>query len=631
MNRTIKVALLAVLGTALFVPAIAQDNFPDVPENHWAYEALENLKREGILVGYPDGTYKGPRDLTRYELAVALNAAYQRMKMMHDGLADQIAEIKRSLSGMGGGGTDVKPIMDRLTAVENQLKGMSRLQSDVDAMKRMADEFQKELASMGVDVEAMKKDIADLQAKMGQGGGSGLPISISGDVNIIMHAGEGDGENSSMGIDGRQLGLNDAGTQAVSWSRDINTYHELALNIAGGGDGAPKWWGTLVFGNLIGVAGTTATSGYGNQGNRFGGQPFRTDAGDMYVQSLGVELENGVAGMPFKATVGRVGFQTKNPYLFRRIDNTPYWKNDRWDNGNWMMDGFIVSFGFGESNLNLICGSSANRRSVNGVELQPMLGTGASAVDGTFGATADFKLGAIGDINLAYLMHTDANNSFGNAADRLEVYGGSANLNLVKGLPIGVGYGKSNLKDKGTNINDNDNESMWAKANWEGDKWGFGGGYRRVESNYMAAGSWKRIGTNWSPANIETFNGMAWFGMGENAKLWAGGEFGETIDTLGGIPAESKITSANIGLEWGFNEWWKAMLGYEDVKVDFAGSATEIRQKWFTVGFGWMMGKNSSLNFTYQWGDVQNGAAWGAGPAGNYKGHIVATSLGIKF
>lgn len=630
MNRTIKVALLAVLGTALFVPAIAQDNFPDVPENHWAYEALENLKREGILVGYPDGTYKGPRDLTRYELAVALNAAYQRMKMMHDGLADQIAEIKRSLSGAGGG-PDVKPILDRLTAVENQLKGMSRLQSDVDSMKRMADEFQKELASMGVDVEAMKKDIADLQARMKSGGSTGT-VTISGDANLVVHTGEGDGEVSAMGIDGRQLGLNDAGTQAVGSSRDFNVFHELALNLSGGGDGAPKWWGTIVYGNMVGVAGTTATSGYGNQSNRFGGQPFREGNGDTYIQSFGVELENGVAGMPFKAVIGRVGLQTANPYLYKRLDVTPYWKNDRWDNGDWTMDGAIISFGFGgDSNFRLFGGRNSNRRTNGGTELQPMMGTGTSSVEGTYGADVNFKLGAVGDINLAYLLHSDNNNSFGAAPDRLEVYGGSANLNLVKGLPIAVGYGKSTLKDKGTAINDNDNESMWAKVAWEGDKWGFGGGYRRVESNYITAGSWSRIGTNWSPTNIETFNGKAWFGMGENAKLWAGGEFGETIDTLGGIPAESKITSANVGLEWGFNEWWKAMLGYEDVKVDFAGSATEIRQKWFTVGFGWMMGKNSSLNLTYQYGDVKNGAAWGAGPAGNYKGHIVATSLGIKF
>ncbi|MBN8690050.1 MAG: S-layer homology domain-containing protein, partial [Armatimonadetes bacterium] len=54
-TRTLKLALAVATTTLFVVPAMAQDNFPDVPENHWAFEAIENLKREGILVGYPDG------------------------------------------------------------------------------------------------------------------------------------------------------------------------------------------------------------------------------------------------------------------------------------------------------------------------------------------------------------------------------------------------------------------------------------------------------------------------------------------------------------------------------------------------------------------------------------------------
>jgi hypothetical protein len=55
MKRTLTLSLGLVLGSMLVVPALAQDNFPDVESNHWAFEALENLRAEGILVGYPDG------------------------------------------------------------------------------------------------------------------------------------------------------------------------------------------------------------------------------------------------------------------------------------------------------------------------------------------------------------------------------------------------------------------------------------------------------------------------------------------------------------------------------------------------------------------------------------------------
>jgi hypothetical protein len=75
MKRTLKYALTAVLAVGLVAPAFAQtDNFPDVPENHWAYEALARLKKDGLLVGYPDGLFRGPRPASRYELAVAVHA-----------------------------------------------------------------------------------------------------------------------------------------------------------------------------------------------------------------------------------------------------------------------------------------------------------------------------------------------------------------------------------------------------------------------------------------------------------------------------------------------------------------------------------------------------------------------------
>ncbi len=56
-------ALLSVLN-----PNMAKD-FPDVPENHWAYEAVSRLAGNGIVEGYEDGKYHGERQMTRYEMA----------------------------------------------------------------------------------------------------------------------------------------------------------------------------------------------------------------------------------------------------------------------------------------------------------------------------------------------------------------------------------------------------------------------------------------------------------------------------------------------------------------------------------------------------------------------------------
>ena len=51
--------------------------FPDVPSNHWAYEAVSDLSRRGLVEGYPDGTFGGDRLLTRYEFAQIVYRAIQ--------------------------------------------------------------------------------------------------------------------------------------------------------------------------------------------------------------------------------------------------------------------------------------------------------------------------------------------------------------------------------------------------------------------------------------------------------------------------------------------------------------------------------------------------------------------------
>lgn len=51
--------------------------FPDVPENHWAYEYISKLYADGVIQGYPDGNFAGDRMMTRYEFAAMLYKAMQ--------------------------------------------------------------------------------------------------------------------------------------------------------------------------------------------------------------------------------------------------------------------------------------------------------------------------------------------------------------------------------------------------------------------------------------------------------------------------------------------------------------------------------------------------------------------------
>ena len=65
-------ALLGLLDTT------KSKDFPDVPENHWAYEAVSRLGGNGIVEGFPDGEFKGDRTMTRYEMAQMIYNALQK-------------------------------------------------------------------------------------------------------------------------------------------------------------------------------------------------------------------------------------------------------------------------------------------------------------------------------------------------------------------------------------------------------------------------------------------------------------------------------------------------------------------------------------------------------------------------
>lgn len=101
----------------------------DVSPGDWAYEALRSLvERYGCIAGYPDGTYRGNRAMTRYEFAAGLNSCLQ-----------QIERIIQT----GDKGT------------------VSR--SDLASLQRLIDEFKTELASLGSQVDNLEGRVAFLE------------------------------------------------------------------------------------------------------------------------------------------------------------------------------------------------------------------------------------------------------------------------------------------------------------------------------------------------------------------------------------------------------------------------------------------------------------------------------------
>ena len=70
-KKGIALVVAMIMVATLVMPAFAASMpFADVPKDHWAYDSVAELAASGLIIGYPDGSFKGERQFTRYEMAM---------------------------------------------------------------------------------------------------------------------------------------------------------------------------------------------------------------------------------------------------------------------------------------------------------------------------------------------------------------------------------------------------------------------------------------------------------------------------------------------------------------------------------------------------------------------------------
>ena len=89
-NAKITAILNAVLGADL--PEDQTNMFPDVPANHWAYEAVNDMAKRGLVIGYEDDQFKGDRTMTRYEFAMIVERAIQKAKELNTSIDGRLVD-----------------------------------------------------------------------------------------------------------------------------------------------------------------------------------------------------------------------------------------------------------------------------------------------------------------------------------------------------------------------------------------------------------------------------------------------------------------------------------------------------------------------------------------------------------
>lgn len=666
MKRTLTLALSAVLGGAFAASAFAQDNFPDAPENHWAFEALANMKKAGLLVGYPDGLFRGGRPASRYELAVAIHATYQHLKNLADGMQGKIDELNRKIEGMGGGGdtsglatkAEVQALRDAVAANTAAINNMKSWGDDIAALKRMAGTFERELASLGVDVEAMKKGLNDLANRVAALEKRKPAVDIHGTVNLLALGGYSDDDRYGITREGRPTGVHRNTGDPTGIGHDINVWHEGNLTLTGTNEEGPKWKTTIAMGNTLAQGGfvdsTFDREGF-SQSSLLTGLPFGDEnETDIWFQEFEITFDTTVFGQDLKARAGRIGKKT-GAYFFQRPDTTLDYKNEFWDNGMWYFDGVDLGFGFGSVDVSLFGGRQSHRYSSDGTELWGMLAgnaghsfepggfTGNSStrprgftsnngimVDQHLGLVLDTPVLGRGHLNLQYLMlDSDSVSSFGSSPvvdfNRVIVMGGELKFPFGGNLDLTAGYSQTNLNYNNDSVLDEDNSAWWLKLNWNADeRWGLYGGYRAIDPQFYAPGSWGRIGIWWNPNDVEGFNVGGWFNISDRTKLMASGEFlngrDAELGTSLGLSEDDEIRSFKIRLEHKMNDSWSAMLGGEWVEWDVADRASSSfvggkpRERWFDLGFKYTFNENTWWSIMWQTSDYDSKGVVGFNP-----------------
>ena len=320
-------ALAAVAALTAGVSAYAANPFSDVTPSDWAYQAVVDLSEQGVVEGYPDGTFKGERNITRYEMA---------------------------------------QIIARMLAKEDQLNAEQRATLD-----KLAGEYADELANLGVRVSNLEKKVGNLywsgdarmryqnKATDDDSWNGRMRINVKGQVNDSTYV---QGRLTS-NMDFKKTGDTSVVFDQLYVNHDLGKAATVRLGRIPVAFGDQGGW---LYGDSYGVDGAEAafhlgekvdvTAGYG----RFNTSDYDSvedqDAfyargkADLNVAKLGVDYIKFTGDKKADTAAGYelMGANLTVPVSDFRVFGE-YWKNTTYDNGN--DTAWNAGIGYGKLNL----------------------------------------------------------------------------------------------------------------------------------------------------------------------------------------------------------------------------------------------------------------------------------------
>jgi hypothetical protein len=620
----------------------APDQFNDVDRSHWAYEAVEALRAKGILIGYPDGYFRGKRTLTRYEFAVALDRALKQIETMRGEKGDKGDKGDRGDPGPPGpAGKDVDP-------------------ETLNNLRRLVNEFRNELAALGNSIAAINRRLDQMAAQIGEiiSRLDKMP-KIGGDAFFGVRGFRLNG--AALDRDGRPIG-------GPGGFLSPDAVHELRLTV------------DAKIGNPVTVRGALTTNNYKNYlgGSLATFNPLTTAqsaaglSSDTYLDQLEVRAPIEAIGRNSELTLGRFKHKASRLTLWRP-DVDSYFAVPWQDDGNYSLDGVRLTSNFGSvmfeafgAQTMSVAGTSTPAAPFN----SPLAGTGILAGPATFAGrfkatgqpaqgqmTVDQLLGFSAGVKFPWLsggsirlhaIDTSAERAGNTGAGFSNVWilGGDIDLKIQERITLNANWGKTITGTSAYHtVNAHQNNAFTATVGYQSGPLSVNAGYRYIDPLFYAPGYWGRIG-NWiNPTNIQGPTFRAAYDVSSSLGLRVGGDFYTAARNRGGTPAtaglsmDDEIQRILVGLNWKLSKTFYTTADWEGVYWNlggtnsiFGGGKVHPTEHYITLGAGLNLNERTLLRVLYQIGDFNGRGALNAGtPFDRYNFNTITSQVAVSF
>jgi hypothetical protein len=635
-----RAGVLLLVSGLLTLNAYAQLN--DVPQNHWAYQAIRELVRLRILQGFPDGTFQPNRQVTRAEFAQAIARAYrvidERIRQL-EGRVNQVAPDTP---------TAPQPTTPeaRLRELQQAVQELQQLRSAVETLQRLAQEFQTELNQLNVGVRDLRRELDALSERLKSE--ERRRNRLTGDVLLAVFGTHSYDKRSALTYNGNAI--NPSG----KFLQSVGVLHELGLQVDVPINERIDAKATLIVGNYLPYT-REATRTADSQ--RLNTAAYTVGATDVTIWEAYITLPLELFGREFQAQVGRIPLKL-TPYTLQRIDPDYYIDAARYDDGAFRADGARLSTTFGGVNAQLFLVSSYGIQS-NTTRFFPIRFANHNAsVSAPVDQMAVLRLQyqfqvAETPVNLGatYMAAgVGRNRAFNHITNTVRTDVNRADVFALdlsaefSGLSAAFDYAVSTLLRGDNRVVGSKNTAFDVRVSYPfNDRWRGTLGYREIEPYFVAPGNWGRIGYLYNPSDLKGTYFRTDYQVAENLSVALAVDAYTGTAKLPfnrGYQGRDRVRRVQLDAHYRYAPRLRFHLTYENVGWEINSSLALNNQRgkpewnYLTLRAVYQLAGDTELSVLYQYINADGkGVALlsgGPSPAGNRAG-VFATQVGYRF